>query len=124
YPIIELRASKSALFDQPTLKTEQTKIIVEDPSVFPTKEYITSKIEAILRASIRKGFLQINNLDPIETAVQFYKNAEEYFELRSTDKGVNVASDNTSDNAQGLDNSGNNVEEAFRNSDPIINNEK
>lgn len=55
YPVLETRASKGGLFDQSTLKTEETKIIVENPSVFPTKEYITSENEVILSVGF-EGF--------------------------------------------------------------------
>jgi len=85
YPVVETTTSNSSttsLLGQSTTFLEQTKIIVENTSIFPSKDYIISKIRAILNSSIAKGFVQTNNFDIEEIVDIYYNNPDECFEVK------------------------------------------
>ena len=59
---------KSADFGRPP-ESQISKIIVEDSAIFPTKEYVISKIESLLKEAFQNGFLRGGkNVDPNETS--------------------------------------------------------
>jgi hypothetical protein len=71
---------------------QQSKLKVTEPTLYPDKLYITSKIEEVLRYSSDTGlFLEIknhegNNITIDELVDWYYGTYEEYFELSHSDK--------------------------------------
>jgi hypothetical protein len=94
YPII-ITAKNRKLFetDQSNNFSEQNRIIITNPIFYPSKQYIISKIEAILRYSADKDFPVIkikshegNEITLNELVERYYDDADKYFEFSNNSK--------------------------------------
>jgi hypothetical protein len=90
YPVLLINdgVKNKNLFDLPQSNNllQNSKVWVKDPTIYPSKEYLKSEIQAILDYSIRKGYsTKIVNHEKKEITldellIQYYGNAEEYFQ--------------------------------------------
>lgn len=86
YPVI-LKTSKLGDSGNPPNLSQETKIQVLDPAIFPDKTYVKASIPAVINYTILKGLeSKIISPDKKEIAVDelvecYYNNAEEYFSL-------------------------------------------
>ena len=92
YPVIVTTPKNIKLFENDSSNnlSQKTKLIVEDTTIYPSKEYLISKIQEVL------GYLENNNLiikikdhDGNEISVEelverYYKDPQEYFEFASS----------------------------------------
>ena len=91
FPVITNKLSgeveKYEVFDQSPPKTDPLRINVKNPSLFPRKNYLMSKIESVLQ--VETGILFTKDINVEELVEKFYKNPEEYFTtLMSTDENT------------------------------------
>jgi len=105
FPVVNTtpeEVEKSAVFGSTPPESQTSKIIVEDSAIFPTKEYVISKIESLLKEAFQNGFLRGGiNVDPNETSdikelvEKYYENPDEYFEQKEKE---NTSSKSASEN--------------------------
>jgi len=96
FPVITTKLSgeveKYAVFDQSPPKTDSLRINVKNPSLFPRKNYMVSKIESVLQ--VETGTLVTNDINVEELVDKYYKNPEEYFIVSSDiDNSVAMSTD-------------------------------
>jgi hypothetical protein len=100
---------KSAVFGSTPPESQTSKIIVEHSAIFPTKEYVISKIEALLKEAFQNGFLRggenvgPNEMSDIKKLVEkYYKNPDEYFEQKEEENSSSKSNseNSTSQNAE------------------------
>jgi hypothetical protein len=93
YPVI-ITTKNRKLFeiDQPNNFSEQNKIIITNPILYPSKQYIIPKIEAVLGYSAGKDFplIKIKSHEGDEISIQelvniYYNDADKYFKFSNND---------------------------------------
>ncbi|MGD1837269.1 MAG: hypothetical protein ACPKPY_04335 [Nitrososphaeraceae archaeon] len=104
YPIITTEKNKNLFeIDQSNNLSYKRKLIVENSTSFPSKEYIKSRIQAVLKYS-EKDTLVNKIVDNNETDIildelvdRYYDNANEYFSLKndSNKDGSSLSIENT-----------------------------
>jgi hypothetical protein len=88
YPLINTIKNRK-LFDsrQSNNLSQESKIVVIDSAMFPDKQYVTSKIQAVLGYSARQGYFtkildhEKNEITIEELIDKYYNNPDEYFAL-------------------------------------------
>jgi hypothetical protein len=98
YPMIILeKSSKNSnlfLLDERNNFSQQSKIYIENPMLYPNKEYVTSKIQALLGYSSRQALFskildhEENEITIDELVDKYYNNCEDYFQFDSSKEGV------------------------------------
>jgi hypothetical protein len=90
YPVIDTISKNIKLFENENSNnlSQQTKLIVEDHTIYPSKEYLISKIQEVLRYSENHDLIVIkikdhagNEISVEELVERYYKDPQGYFEL-------------------------------------------
>jgi hypothetical protein len=93
YPVIATKSKNIKLFENDSSNnlSQQNKLIVEDPTIYPSKEYLISKIQEVLRYSKNNDLIVIkikdhegNEISVEELVERYYKDPQGYFELGSS----------------------------------------
>ena len=100
YPLINMTKNRK-LFDsrQSNNLSQESKIVVIDSAMFPDRQYVTSKIQAVLGYSAKQGYFtkildhEENEITIEELIDKYYNNPDEYFAL--DDPGPNEDPDTT-----------------------------
>lgn len=101
---------------------QQTKVYVENPSMYPDKQYIKSQIQALMQCTIQIPLLQKTKIidhqgieiDTIDELVdRYYHNPDDYFNLsQSGDSDSGNDNDNDTDNDNDSDNSNSSISDS------------
>ena len=92
YPVIVTKSKNIKLFENEYSNnlSQQTKLIVENAAIYPSKEYLISKIQEVLRYSENNDLIikikdhEGNEISVEELVERYYKDPQEYFEYGSS----------------------------------------
>jgi len=102
YPVITTKSKNIKLFENDSSNnlSQQNKLIVEDSTIYPSKEYLISKIQEVLGYSENNHLIVIkikdhegNEISVEELVERYYKDPQEYFEVGSNNKSENESLD-------------------------------
>jgi hypothetical protein len=102
YPVIVTKYRKLFESEQSNNFSQERKISITDPTLYPDKEYLISKIQHVLRYSADKDLLiTIQSHEGKEITVEelvdrYYKDPEKYFELDSKRNNNSTSADSSS----------------------------
>ena len=99
FPVLNVKQKKLFDLDVPNNFSQNKPVPVIDPTVFPHKQYLISKIEEVLRYSYQTNVLsKIEDHEGKEISVdelvdRYYKDPEDYFESNNTSKPQRLSYD-------------------------------
>jgi hypothetical protein len=89
FPVLNVKQKKLFDIDVPNSLSQNRLVPIIDSTIFPTKQYLISKIEEVLRYSYQTNVLtKIEDHEGKEISVEelvdrYYKNPEKYFEYNT-----------------------------------------